>query len=115
LLGHTAEYVRVWGAHGLCIELTRSVPAYVLSGALVLVALGVAAPACSPRGWLNCTGASPTCKRALAAALRGHRVVLEWHAVPSYSARLIGVLIGYASFATARRRGRRRTAAASTR
>jgi hypothetical protein len=47
--------------------------------------------------------------------LRGHRVVLEWHAVPSYSARLIGVLIGYASFATARRRGRRRTAAASTR
>ena len=102
LLGHTAEYLRVWGAHGLCIELTRSVPAYVLSAALVLAALGVPAPACSPRRWLNCTGASPTYKRALAAALRGHRVVLERHAVPSYSARLIGC----AALVAARRRGR---------
>ncbi len=70
-LGHTAEYVRVWGARGLSAELFGSIHAYMLPLAALIALLAVAFTADLWRVWARLGRRLDAARAQLGAVLRG--------------------------------------------
>lgn len=70
-LGHSLEYVRVWGARGLSTELVGSVHAYMLPAGLVLAVVGAAASLAAWRFWNRLGRRLDTARRTVRQALLG--------------------------------------------
>jgi len=73
-VGHTAEYARVWGGHGLSAELFGSIHAYMLPLAAVLALLAAAFAARLGRTWARLGRRLDAARARLAAVIRGRSV-----------------------------------------
>ncbi|MBV9100323.1 MAG: hypothetical protein JOZ46_09285 [Candidatus Dormibacteraeota bacterium] len=91
-LGHTGEYVRVWGPRGLTTELIGSVHVYMIPLAIVLGAAGLLLAAQLWSVWTQLGRHLDSARRMLRAALRGRAVPAPPRAgawMPSLSSRLL--------------------------
>ena len=92
-IGHTLEYVRVWGTPGLETELAGSVHAYMVPFALLLILAAAFASGRWWRVWMRLGVRLDDGQRALAALLRGKQdpsgMRVPSERLPSLPARVI--------------------------
>ena len=99
-LGHTAEYLRVWGLDGIRQELVGSLHVYMLPFAAVLLALAATLGTRLWRVWSSLGRRLDAARVALAAAWRGRRPAATPRAEPtrvSFAGRLLALWLPLAA------------------